>query len=128
MNKYLILLALSVCILDVELLSRILYAEARGECRNGKLAVAQVALDRLEFERYGNTLEEVLTAPNQFAPPGGTSYGLRKIARAALEGERYADDYILLYFRVAQTDNDWFAPFLLRRGNHAFYGWPRHED
>jgi len=110
------------------MLARVLYSEARCQSRYGKLAVAQVVLNRLESSYYGNTLKEILTAANQFAPLGGTSYGLRLLAYQALSGERFAEDYVLLYFRRTTSTSDWFAPFLFHVGVHAFYGFPRHKD
>lgn len=44
-----------------------LYLEARSEPVAGQLAVAEVALRRLESGTYGDSLCEVLTAPGQFA-------------------------------------------------------------
>lgn len=52
---------------DVELLAKVIWAEARGiESDAEKAAVAWCALNRLDAG-FGETLEEVVTAPYQFA-------------------------------------------------------------
>ena len=52
---------------DVELLAKVIWAEARGiESDAEKAAVAWCALNRLDAG-FGETLEEVVTAPHQFA-------------------------------------------------------------
>jgi len=52
---------------DHACLAGTLYLEARSEPLAGQLAVAEVALRRLESGTYGDSLCEVLVAPGQFA-------------------------------------------------------------
>lgn len=52
---------------DQTCLAATVYMEARSQPTRGQLAVAEVALDRLDMGRYGKTLCEVVTAPHQFA-------------------------------------------------------------
>lgn len=53
---------------DVEMLAKVIWAEARGVTSDAeKAAVAWCALNRLDAGTYGETLEEVLTTPWQFA-------------------------------------------------------------
>jgi spore germination cell wall hydrolase CwlJ-like protein len=52
---------------DQTCLAATVYLEARSQPTRGQLAVAEVALDRLDMGRYGNTICEVVTAPHQFA-------------------------------------------------------------
>lgn len=52
---------------DQTCLAATVYMEARSQPTRGQLAVAEVALDRLEMGRYGSNLCEVVTAPRQFA-------------------------------------------------------------
>lgn len=52
---------------DVELLTNLLYGEARGiEDKAQRAAVVWCVLNRLDSGRWGNTLYEVVTAKNQF--------------------------------------------------------------
>ncbi len=52
---------------DQTCLAATVYMEARSQPALGQLAVAEVALDRLDMRRYGHTICEVVTAPHQFA-------------------------------------------------------------
>lgn len=109
---------------DALLLARLLYAECRGEPREGRLGVAQCALDRLEDGRWGKTLKEVITARRQFAAPGLLSEELLADAIAALTGERAFPDHRILYFRSKVSGGRaWFAPYVKHIGGHAFYGY-----
>ena len=53
---------------EINLLTRIVYHEARGESQLGKRAVAEVVLNRVRNDRFPNTIHSVLDAPNQFVP------------------------------------------------------------
>jgi len=53
---------------DLELLSRLIYAESRGEPLKGQISVGAVVLNRVESNRYPNTIKEVIYQPNQFCP------------------------------------------------------------
>ncbi|MGH8111407.1 MAG: cell wall hydrolase [Rhodanobacteraceae bacterium] len=52
---------------DHTCLAATVYMEARSQPTRGQLAVAEVALDRLQMGRYGKTICDVVTAPHQFA-------------------------------------------------------------
>jgi spore germination cell wall hydrolase CwlJ-like protein len=52
---------------DQTCLAATVYMEARSQPTRGQLAVAEVALDRLDMGRYGASLCEVVTSPHQFA-------------------------------------------------------------
>ncbi len=52
---------------DQACLATTVYLEARSEPLNGQLAVAEVAMRRLDRGRWGNTVCKVVTAPHQFA-------------------------------------------------------------
>ena len=127
---------------DAVLMARVIWAEARGECFNGRLLVAQTILDRVEDGKWGGTIEEVVTRPHQFAifrgDPALTRCGINnphlfdelvKIAKYALAGGRFNCNYRVLFFRSRVShNNDWWAPFIFRVGNHAFYGYRRESQ
>lgn len=55
-------------ITDTELLSMMIYGEARGESTVGKLAVAKVAINRSKHPAWwGKTLRECILKPKQFS-------------------------------------------------------------
>ena len=49
-----------------QLLARVIWAEARGECEDGQQAVAEVVLNRMASPRFGDTLNNVIYAEGQF--------------------------------------------------------------
>jgi hypothetical protein len=52
---------------DIYLIEALVYNEARGECFDGKAAVAATVLNRVENGYWGDTVESVLYAPYQFS-------------------------------------------------------------
>ncbi|MBD8067915.1 cell wall hydrolase [Bacillus sp. PS06] len=53
---------------DLDLLARIVRAEAQTESFEGKVAVAAVVLNRVESPQFPNTIREVIYQPRQFQP------------------------------------------------------------
>ncbi len=53
---------------DIDLLARIVRAEAQTEPFEGKVAVADVVLNRVESSQFPDTVKEVIYAPGQFQP------------------------------------------------------------
>jgi len=53
---------------DTELMALTIYGEARGESREGKIAVGSVILERVDHRQWdGNTIHEVCLMPYQFS-------------------------------------------------------------
>lgn len=114
---------------DVYWLSRIINAEARGESLEGKIAVANVVLNRVASPGFPNTIREVIfdrTHGIQFTPAyTGAIYNTPSeecviAAKIALDGGNTAGRS--LYF--ANTRNCWAAkarPFERVIGNHYFF-------
>lgn len=92
----------------VELLARIIHAEARGESYEGQVAVGAVVLNRVANDRFPRSIQDVIYQPRQFTP---VSRGLpeagapaRRAARAALAGEDPTGGS--LYFYNPRTARD----------------------
>lgn len=51
---------------EIHLLASVIWVEARGECAEGQQAVAEVILNRIASDRFGDTLNSVLFAEGQF--------------------------------------------------------------
>lgn len=51
---------------EIQLLARVVWVEARGECADGQQAVAEVVLNRMASDQYSNSLRGVIYAENQF--------------------------------------------------------------
>ena len=49
-----------------QLLARLIWVEAQGECEEGQQAVAEVVLNRMASPNFGNTLKGVIYAEGQF--------------------------------------------------------------
>ena len=103
---------------DVEYIAKTLWGEARGiESDMEKAAVAWCILNRVDNERWGDTVEEVVTQPNQFHgyhPSYPVTDELREIAedvlvRWAMEKETGEIDGRVLpsdYYFFASRDDD----------------------
>lgn len=109
---------------DVEALARIVYWEARGESEEGQLAVANVVVNRMNDERWPDTIESVIAQKSQFTPYSSSRYfkvripeSFHDIARRALSGEEAVpDDYV--YFSAGKA---WrYAKDFIKIGNHYF--------
>lgn len=128
-----------VCISDEEkmLLCKIVEAEAGCEDRTGKILVANVIINRMEDERFPNTIESVIYQERegvpQFSPvaDGRLTNAVPddetiEAVEAALMGEDYSQG--ALYFmarKYADAENvKWFERALdkvLTYGGHEFY-------
>ncbi|WP_419887884.1 cell wall hydrolase [Neobacillus niacini] len=53
---------------EIDLLARLVRAEAQTESLEGKIAVACVVLNRVESPQFPNSIKEVIYAPGQFQP------------------------------------------------------------
>lgn len=106
---------------DVALLAAVISAESRGEPYEGQLAVGCVVLNRLDSGIWGDSLEDVLYAKNQFATPYW-SYGEseEKAAIACLEGERILPAGVI-FFQVKRMDVWFGASWYTSIGHHNFY-------
>ena len=104
---------------EIDLLERVVAAEARGEEYDGQVAVAAVVLNRYEREGGRLTLTQILESKNQFATPygGEVPSSVKKAVADALAGydptlnlvrydnskPRQVEGYGALYFHSADT-------------------------
>lgn len=114
---------------EIFLFASVIYTEAANQQYEGMLAVANVILNRLESKRWGNTLEEVLYAPGQFA--GATKRQLEaawkrgipdicyKAANEALAGRNNIGTFEF-FRRVKNADLFVFKEFYILE-DHVFY-------
>ncbi len=111
---------------DVELLARIIWLEARGECFDGQQAVAEVVFNRMLSEAFPDTLHDVIYQKGQFstadnadtATPTMTQY---EAIREALLGENVLPIEVVFFATTAENDNVWGTI-----GGHTFcypYYW-----
>ena len=113
-------------------LSRIIYAEARGESLTGQIAVGNVVLNRVASPDYPDTIYEVIFDSEhavQFQPVSdGTIYntpdtGSIQAAKLALQGVNVAGSS-LFFFNPALSKGTWIVnnrTYYKTIGNHQFY-------
>lgn len=77
---------------DLDMMARIIWAEARGEEYLGKVAVGATIINRLKSGKYGNTLEGVLFAKGQYQPMRNGSYKNARPTEAEFKAAREAFD------------------------------------
>ncbi len=122
---------------DLEMLLRIVEAEAGNQDEEGKLLVANVVLNRVESEKFPDTVTEVVLQKEngvcQFSPVSNRTLWTVKVSEEtecaverALMGEDISDG--ALYFAAREyADSDkmkWFdnhLTFLFKHGGHEFF-------
>ncbi|MBQ3901671.1 MAG: cell wall hydrolase [Clostridia bacterium] len=122
------------CYDDGELfwLSRIISAEARGECFDGKLAVGTVIMNRVADPSYPDSIYGVIFDTKdgvQFTPAAiGTVYEVPDsdsvaAAKMILEGYRTSDE-IMFFLNERLAESFWITNncrYVMTVGNHDFY-------
>lgn len=112
---------------NVNLLARIISAEARGEPYEGQVAVGAVILNRIEHPSFPDTLSGVIYQPGAFTaitdgqfnePVAESAY---RAARDALNGTDPSGGAIY-YYNPDKTGNQWIRtrPVIKRIGAHLF--------
>lgn len=118
-----------------ECLALNIYHEARGERVEGQIAVAQVTMNRVEHDKWGSTICEVVYQPKQFSwthmiedqtPQESRAWRKAKvIARDVMIGN--VDDPTMgaVYYHANYVNPDWAEYMDLSKviGNHLFYTW-----
>lgn len=112
---------------DVDLLARLISAEARGEPYTGQVAVGAVVLNRMESPAFPSTMSGVIYQSGAFScindgqfwePVADSAY---KAARDAMNGWDPSGGAIY-YFNPNKATSDWIwsRPVITIIGNHYF--------
>ncbi len=112
---------------DLNLLSRLVYGEARGEPYKGQVAVAAVVLNRVKSSSFPNTVSGVIYQKGAFdvvsdgqinMTPNDTA---KKAAQDALNGWDPANGAIY-YFNPSTATSKWIwsRPHIITIGKHRF--------
>lgn len=79
---------------DLEMLATIIYCEAGNQPYEGKVAVGNVVLNRMNSARFPNSINEIIRAPRQFSPVGNGRYdrvlGSGRVPEACYQAARDA--------------------------------------
>lgn len=113
---------------DLELLARLIFAEARSEPYEGKVAVGAVVLNRIKSGKFPHTIKEVIYAPGQFTcvvngqinlTPDASAY---QAARDALAGKDPSNGALFFYNPKTAKNMDWFRTLHTTAviGGHVF--------
>ena len=112
---------------DLNLLTRLVYGEARGESYTGQVAVAAVVLNRVKSSSFPNTISGVIYQSGAFdavkdgqinLTPNSTA---KKAAQDALNG--WDPSYGALYYFNPKTATNkwiWSRPMTVTIGRHRF--------
>jgi spore germination cell wall hydrolase CwlJ-like protein len=115
---------------DLDLLARLVHAEAKGEPYQGKIAVAATVLNRVEDPCYPDTIPEVIYEYNhgfQYCPVRNGEINCPadeqafKAVEEALEGKDPTGG-ALSFFNPSKSFNVWIRSraYLTEIGNHIF--------
>ncbi|MDI3280833.1 MAG: cell wall hydrolase [Bacillota bacterium] len=112
---------------DLDLLARLVQAEAGGEPYAGKVAVAAVVINRVQSSRFPDSVRGVIFQKGAFEPvANGWIWNppSRSAYQAALDALRGWDPSggALFFFAPAKTGDAfvWSRPAVVRIGNHIF--------
>ena len=112
---------------DINLLSRLIYGEARGEPYTGQVAVGAVVLNRVKSSSFPNTVAGVIYQSGAFSVVNDGQINLtpndtaRKAATDALNG--WDPSYGSIYYFNPKTATSawiWSRPHVITIGNHRF--------
>ena len=117
----------SVSNADLELLARIIPAEARREPYIGQVAVGAVVLNRVESSSFPDSISGVIYQPGAFTAitdgqiNEAVTDSARRAARDALNGSDPTGG-ALYYYNPDKTSNRWIRsrPVITRIGQHLF--------
>ena len=117
----------SVSNADLELLARIISAEARGEPYIGQVAVGAVVLNRVESSSFPDSISGVVYQPGAFTAitdgqiNEAVTDSARRAARDALNGSDPTGGALYSY-NPDKTSNRWIRsrPVITRIGQHLF--------
>lgn len=113
---------------EIEMLTRIISGEARGEPLEGQIAVGAVVLNRVLSNDFPNTIEEVIFAEGQFIAIDDGYYDMQpseksyRAAIKALEGEDPSNGAYYFYNPVTARTLWWLSTreTTAEIGNHVF--------
>lgn len=107
---------------EFDLLCKLVYAEARGESEYGQRLVVDVVLNRVDSDKFPNTIEEVIYEEDQFTPVStGVIYSaepsqeLRVLVFKEMQARSNSE---VIYFQTKAYHN--CGTPLFPEGNHYF--------
>lgn len=112
---------------EVDLLARLVRAEAESEPYSGKVAVAEVVLNRVKNSQFPNSIHDVIYQSGQFSPVSNGSINrpadsesVQAAKQALGSGSNIGD--ALFFYNPATASNHWLDSKATKAviGNHVF--------
>lgn len=112
---------------EVDLLARLVRAEAESEPYSGKVAVAEVVLNRVESSQFPNSIHDVIYQSGQFSPVSNGSINrpadsesIQAAKQALGSGSNVGD--ALFFYNPDTASNHWLDSKATKAviGNHVF--------
>jgi N-acetylmuramoyl-L-alanine amidase len=112
---------------EKKLLARLVQAEAEGEPFEGKVAVADVVLNRVEHEQFPDSVKEVIYQRNAFEPVQNGSINepasneaIKAVEKALVDQEK--NEELLYFYNPDTATSEWiFSREVVKKiGNHSF--------
>ncbi|MHC5291119.1 cell wall hydrolase [Bacillus licheniformis] len=113
---------------EIDLMARLVRAEAESEPYAGKVAVAVVVLNRVESSQFPNSIKEVIYQPGQFSPVSNgqinkpaDAESVRAVKEALSSGQSSGAGSLFFYNPSTATSR-WLdsRPTTVVIGNHVF--------
>ena len=121
---------------EMDILARIVWAEARGEDDQGMALVVKVIMNRMKSPRFpnANTVRDVVFAPGQFTPITNGMFDkampdnrIRAAVKAAITGTDCSRG--ALFFRAIRgAEGSWHETALQRLFDHGAHRFYTHRD
>lgn len=113
---------------EKDLLARLVRAEAQNQSLNGKVAVAEVVLNRVKNDRFPDSIYDVIYQKNQFSPAanGSINQPADEESIAAVEIAISSDESIvkdaLYFYNPSVVKNSWLntLEFIVQIEQHVF--------
>ncbi|WP_255314213.1 spore cortex-lytic enzyme [Bacillus sp. FJAT-26390] len=112
---------------ELDMLARIIYAEARGESYKGQVAVGAVVMNRMASSSFPNSIKGVIEQPRAFTAVDDGQYSLtpdKTAYQAAQEAVKGYDptNGALYYFNPETATSDWIwsRKQTIKIGRHIF--------
>lgn len=113
---------------DIRLLSHIINAEARNQPYDGKIAVGNVVLNRVNHPQFPDTIKDVIYQKGQFQPVTNGAINKKpdedsiKAAKEVLNGRKVVDSGVLYFYNPSISTSDWIFTrrVATKIGDHAF--------
>ena len=112
---------------DIQLLAKVISAEARGEPYEGQVAVGAVVLNRVASPSFPNSVSGVVYQPGAFSAVTDSNWSAAVTNSAKSAAQDAVNGWdptggALYYYNPAKTSNQWIRtrPIVKTIGNHVF--------